>query len=341
MTLTTLPDDARVRVDAGASRVWGEAVRPLTPDDPRAYYDWGFQSRLRDAARAAAPRVFDATIAAVRARLESAPHLVVVEGIDWSAGDALIVAVNAGFGRITAGGYQPPRGQIVSRLGVQTELAGPKGPMRGAERMHSDNGYRATPARLLTMVCHAPDPGGGGVTRIITARELRGAIAAQLGTDVERWFEETPLPWRVTDPHDGVRYTDGLAEIQGKLTAGRVLDTRGQGVAWRPILAGSDLLWSRRIIEDGFRLLGRTPSREVVARLDAFQGVLDGMAEWRVALRAGDYMVADNLRTVHSRTPLTERYAASTRLMLRCWVHDPVVGAPGGHGFPALRPKRP
>lgn len=325
--MKSLPEDAFIRVDPMAARAWGAAVRPLTPDEPRAYYDPGFQVRLRDAARAAAPDAFDGMVDAVRRRLDAPPHMVIVRGVGWGAGDPLIVAVNAGFGPISAGEYLPPRSQIVSRLGVQTELTGPRGPMRAAERLHSDNSYRAVPARLLTMVCARPDPGGGGVTIVVTADEVRHAISEAMGPDAVRWLEETAMPWRVSDPPDGMRYTAGLDEIEAKLTAGRTLDPRGQGVVWRPILSGADILWSRRIIDDAFRLLDRKAPPEVAGRLDALGAIIERLPVWGVALAAGDYMVADNLRTLHARTPLTEPYAASTRLMLRCWVHDPVVGA--------------
>lgn len=334
MTPTPVSPDAFVTVDPAAARAWRDAARALDPVDPRALYDLATQRALRDAVRAAAPDAYDALIAAVRRRLDASPHLAVVRGITWDAADRFIVAMNAGFGPIRSGLYHPPRTQIVSRLDVRTELAGERGPMRGAERLHSDNGYRTEPARLLTMVCVRPDPGGGGATRVVTAAEIGEAIEARLGAEALAWYRATPLPWRVTDPR-GARYTAGVDEIQAKLGPGRRLDPRGQGVVERPVLAGDDILWSRRIIDDGFRLLGETPTAEVTARLDALGALVERLPTvHEVALAADDFMIADNLRTLHTRAPLTEVYAESSRLMLRCWVHDPIVGG-GPYGVTA------
>lgn len=315
-----LPPSAFIEADAQAAAAWLQAAEALPPRDAREHYDPAAQAAIREAVRAAAPAAYDALVAEVEARLLEAPYMVVVRGLGWDAHHHVCIALNSGLGVLVAGRYLPPRSQIVHHLQVRTELPGARGKMTGAEAFHSDCATNYSPARLLSMVCARADPGGGGSTRIVTAEQVRDLIHAQRGPELLRWLEETPLPWRILDPPDGQRHSHNLAALQAFL-GWRGVDPRGEGVTRRPILSGDRVLWRRDAIEQGFSLLGEAPDDATRRALDFLEEALTDPPElYDYLLRDGEFMIADNLRTLHTRTPLSEDYAASERLMLRCWV---------------------
>lgn len=320
MNVLPIPDDCVLRVAPATATRWLEAARSIPANEARRFYEPSVQQRLRDLVRAAAPEELDALIAGVDALLLSPPHLVVVRGLRWDAADHLCVALNAAFGTLVAGTYQPPRSQIVHRLQVQTELAGDKGAMRGAEVFHSDCASFSEPADLLTMVCVRPDDSGGGSTRVVTSAQVRALIRARGGDEMLAWFERTALPWRIRDPGDARRYLGNADRIRAQL-GWRHFDERGEGVAMRPVLDGDRVLWSRYLIEQGFLLLERQLDAETARALDFLTEALEAPDEqYDCPLQADDFMISDNLRTLHTRTPLGHDYAQSSRLMLRCWV---------------------
>lgn len=320
MTVLPVPNAAYVEVAPAVARRWLDAAASLPRFDPVRMYEPAVQRRLHAAVQASDPAALQQLVVAVETGLRAAPHAVVVRGLSWDPDDHLCVALNAAFGGLVAGRYHPPRSQIVHRLQVQTELTGDKGTMRGAESFHSDCATHARPADLLTMVCVRPDEGGGGSTRLLTTPQVRALLRARGGDELIDWFERTPLPFRILDPGDGPRYHDKAAVIRDYL-GWRGFDPRGEGVVRRPVLQGDRMLWSRYVIEHGFLLLGEQLDADARAALDLLSdALLDPPEQYDCPLRAGDLLLSDNLRTLHTRTPLTHDYASSTRLMLRCWV---------------------
>lgn len=315
-----LPAEAILTIDPTTAAAWRAAADAHPIADPRQHYDAAVQATLRDAIRAATPEATDAFVAAVDARLAREPHVVITRGLTWDPAHTLCVALNALFGAVVAGRYRPPRSQIVHHLTVQTELPGPAGQMRGAEAFHSDGATNTRPPDLLDMVCARPDPHGGGRTRVLTAAQLRARVRAAAGDAAVRRLEETPLPWRVIDPPDDRRHTHGIDVIAAFLDW-RGVDPRGEGVVHRPVFADDTVLWRRDAIEHGYLLLGETPDEDTRALLDLVETlVADPGDAWEFALEADDFMISDNRRTLHTRTPLSGDYATSDRLMLRCWV---------------------
>jgi hypothetical protein len=315
-----LPDTAILHIDPATAAAWLAAARARPAGDAREHYDPAMQAELRDAIRAAAPDATARFTAAVETRLAAPPHVALVRGLTWDPAHHLCIALNALFGTIIAGRYRPPRSQIVHHLSVQTELPGAAGQMRGAEVFHSDGATHTHPADLLNMVCVRPDAGGGGRTRVLDTAQIRALVQARGGPDALRWFEQTPLPWRITDPEDGRRYTGGLQAI-ATFMDWRGVDPRGEGIARRPVFERDTVLWRRDAIEHGFTLLGETPDAETLAMLDLMDQVLaEATDAYDFGLDADDFMISDNRRTLHTRSPLSHDYETSDRLMLRCWV---------------------
>lgn len=292
----SLPDDCWVHVEPEVARALHAAARAIAPPALRDLYDVAVQDAVRRAVQNRCPEAFADVTARIEMRLRQPPFAVVVRGLEHDEHHLLFLALVRRFGVAIAGPYDPPRGQLIHRIQPATDIRATRGVRHESERLHTDCADWRDPAQYLAMVCVRPDLGGGGRSRLLDAPGLRRTLGETLDDDAIRWLERTPLPWRLADH-------------------------LGRGVVRRPVLSPSSMCWRRYTIDAGLQEAGEQLSTRETAILDDVDtAVCEAPDVIEFQLEAGDMLLADNLRALHSRTPLSAHSSASDRLMLRSWI---------------------
>ena len=247
-----------------------------------------------DRIREDSPDRFDGLVSLVKERIAQWPYCVLVQGLRFDEGNRLFVAINRAFGELVARPYQKPRAQLVHYIQPATDIASARGGHE-SERLHTDAADWETPVELISMVCVRADRGGGGRSRVLDVDTVRDEVKSRLGTGTLELLETEPVPWQLAD------YCGG-------------------GVKWRTVLTESSICWRRYTIELALDSKEAQLSDEMLASLDAFEGVIATNPHTVDFLMCEDELLfSDNTRTIHARTPITDG-TASNRLMIRSWI---------------------
>lgn len=270
-----------------------KAAETLPFYDNKEFYSPALQEFVLQSVRQACPDGFDSLISLIRESLARSPHWVVVQGLRFDEGNRLFVAINRAFGELVARPYEKPRAQLVHYIQPATDKHC-VGEGRESERLHTDTADWETPVELISMVCVRADRDGGGRSRVLDVEALREEAEGQLGTETLKRMEE-PVPWQ-------------LAEYCGG------------GVTWRPVLTQTSICWRRYTIDHALDFEGARLSDEMLGALDAFGEVINNSKRTvDFLMNEGDFLISDNTRTLHSRTPISD-CDASDRLMIRSWI---------------------
>jgi hypothetical protein len=163
--------------------------------------------------------------------------------------------------------------------------------------MHTDGSEWPKPHDLTCLLCVRPDEWGGGRTRLLTIESVE-AIVDRLPVEVRRAVSR-PRSWVFTTP--GIRAVDIQPEPD-------------------PIVGASGVRWLREAVMPP--LTDAAASAEAgdamsFAPLVVFAEALERSPEVATFdLAAGDFLVVDNARCLHSRTSIADP-EASSRLVIR------------------------
>jgi hypothetical protein len=270
-----------------------KAAESLPLYDNKEFYSPILQLYVCDQVRRACPDGFDWLIGLVRERIAKRPYSASVLGLRFDEGNRLFVAINRAFGELVARPYEKPRAQLVHYIEPATDILSSRGGHE-SERLHTDTADWETPVELISMLCVRADPGGGGRSRILDIDAIRDEVKNRLGGEILELLETEPVPWQ-------------LAAY------------RGGGLKWRPVLTESSICWRRYTIDLALDSKQAKVSRRMLASLAAFEEVISTTAHAiEFLMREGELLFSDNTRTIHARTPITER--AADRLMIRSWI---------------------
>jgi alpha-ketoglutarate-dependent taurine dioxygenase len=291
--LTPFSEQGRLEVPHALAGQLLKAAECLPLYDNKEFYAPGLQESVCECIRAACPDAFDSLIASIKECVARPPYWVVVHGLRFDEGNRLFVAINRAFGELVARPYEKPRAQLVHYIQPATDRHC-VGEGRESERLHTDTADWETPVELISMVCVRADPEGGGRSRVLDVETLREEVKDQLGPEMLKRLEE-PVPWQLA------AYCGG-------------------GVTWRPVLTQNSICWRRYTIDHALDVEGARLSDEMLDALDAFGEVVNGTRRTVDFLMSeGDFLISDNTRTLHSRTPIAD-CDASDRLMIRSWI---------------------
>ncbi len=264
--------------------------------DDLAYYDPEVLLSLYRGVRNEHPATFDKVIAAIRAGVSEAPYCVIVRGLKFDEEKRLYLSIARGLGDFVVPPHKEPRTRFVHQISPTTDMLA-KGLVQ-AELLHTDGADHPEPPGFITMLCHRPDPMGGGRSRLITHEAVRQEIAESMGYPALLQTEAEAVPWQMAEH-------------------------LGSGVHWRPILPDQQVRWRRYTIDAAGKQLESPLSEGTVKHLDALGDAIENSPRIiEFLLEQGDFMVADNLRTLHGRTALSNHPRAGERLMFRNWIRS-------------------
>jgi hypothetical protein len=292
--LAQFPDTGRIEIPPALTGELLRAAERLPLYDNKEFYAAALQVFVSNHIREACPDGFDWMVNLVRERIARWPYCVLVQGLRFDEGNRLFVAINRAFGELVARPYEKPRAQLVHYVQPATDMHSSRGG-RESERLHTDTADWETPVELISMVCVRADRGGGGRSRVLDVDTVRDEVRDRLGTKTLELLETEPVPWQLA------AYCGG-------------------GVKWRTVLTESSICWRRYTIDLALDSNGAKLSDEMLTSLDAFEDVItatNGTVDF--LMREGEFLVSDNTRTIHSRTPIADGNA-SDRLMIRSWI---------------------
>ena len=292
--LTPFPETGRIDVPSAlAGELLGAAER-LPLFENKEFYSPALQALVLNHVRESCTDGFDGLVGLIEERIARWPYCVLVRGLCFDEGNRLFVAINRAFGELVARPYEKPRAQLVHYIQPATDLPSSRGG-RESERLHTDTADWETPVELISMVCVRADRGGGGRSRVLDVDTVRDEVGSRLGTRTLDLLQSEPVPWQLAP------YCGG-------------------GVKWRTVLTDSSMCWRRYTIDLALDSNGARLSDEMLSSLDAFEGVVactDRTVDF--LMREGEFLVSDNTRTIHARTPISDGNA-SDRLMIRSWI---------------------
>jgi len=292
--LTQFPETGRVAVPFALAGDLLTAAECLPVYDNKEFYEPALQEFVFDSIRDACPDGFNSLVTLIKENLSRSPYCVVVQGLRFDEGNRLFVAINRAFGELVARPYEKPRAQLGHYIQPATDIHC-VGEGRESERLHTDAADWESPVELVSMVCVRADRDGGGRSRVLDLETLREEVEKHLGIASLQRLEDEPVPWQ-------------LAEYCGG------------GVTWQPVLTKTSIRWRRYTINHALNSEGAKLSDDMLSTLDAFEGVIDNTTRSVDFLMcAGDLLISDNTRTIHSRTPISD-CDASDRLMIRSWI---------------------
>jgi len=145
------------------------------------------------------------------------------------------------------------------------------------------------------MVCVRADERGHGRSRLLDVEAVREEVQTQLGNDSLQLLKTQPVPWQLHI-------------------------SWGSGVRWQTVLTDSTICWRRYTILLAIDENGVELSKEMLTLLDEFERVVEN-SDRRIdfLLQEGDLLFSDNMRGIHSRTPILDP-EISYRLMIRSWI---------------------
>jgi hypothetical protein len=292
--LAPFPETARIVISSSLSSELLKGAERLPLYDNKEFYSPALQSLVFERVREGCPDGFDWLISTIRERVAEWPYCVLVQGLRFDEGNRLFVAVNRAFGELVARPYHKPRAQLVHYIQPATDMLSVRGG-RESERLHTDAADWETPVELISMMCVRADKGGGGRSRVLDVDTIREEVKSQLGSETLGLLETEPVPWQL-----------------GAFCRG--------GLRWRTVLTESGMCWRRLTIDLALDAEGARVSDEMLASLDAFEGVIAATNRTLdFLMREGELLFSDNRRTVHARTPIADDNA-SDRLMIRSWI---------------------
>ncbi len=297
--MQSFPESARIEVPPSLATDLLRVTEKLPLYENKAFYDLFLQETVYDTIRAGCLDGFDWLIREIRTRLKIAPFSVLINGLKFDGGNRLFVALNRAFGDLVARPYKKPRAQLVHYIQPATDIKLAKGVHTENEQLHTDCADWPELNALISMVCVRPDRHGGGHSRILHILDLREEICECFGPDMIRRLEQELVPWRMAD------YLGG-------------------SVVWRPILSQDSLCWRRSLIDSALENADIELSEQMVETLNAVEQIIrqtNRMIDF--LMEAGEFLIMDNKRCIHARTPISGPLETSNRLMLRSWIRAP------------------
>lgn len=292
--LAPFPDTGRIDIPPALAGELMRAAERLPLYDNKEFYSSALQVLVSNRIREACPEGFDWMVNLVKERIAQWPYCVLVQGLSFDEGNRLFVAINRAFGELVARPYEKPRAQLVHYIQPATDMHSSRGG-RESERLHTDTADWETPVELISMVCVRADRRGGGRSRVLDVGTVRDEVRDHLGTETLELLETEPVPWQLA------AYCGG-------------------GQKWRTVLTESSICWRRYTIDLALDSNGAKLSDEMLTSLDAFEDVITATNRTvEFLMREGEFLVSDNTRTIHSRTPIADGNA-SDRLMIRSWI---------------------
>jgi hypothetical protein len=288
------PTTEQIQVPHALARDLLKAAELLPLYDNKEFYSPELQKSVSDGIRETSPDGFDWLISLIKERLVQWPYWVLLSGLQFDEGNKVFVAINRAFGELVARPYEKPRAQLVHYIQPQTDLKSARGGWE-SERLHTDTADWPTPVELISMVCVRADKEGGGRSRVLDVESVRKEVRGRLGEQTLQLLESEPVPWLLADDCGG-------------------------GVDWRPVLTKSSICWRRYTIDHALDSGGATLSQKMLAALQAFEELIANTpltADF--LMREGELLFSNNVRTVHSRTPISSA-GGSERLMIRSWI---------------------
>ncbi|MGH8468526.1 MAG: TauD/TfdA family dioxygenase [Gammaproteobacteria bacterium] len=292
--LAPFPDAGRIDISSALARELLKGSERLPLYDNKEFYSPALQALVLTRVREACPDGFDWLVSLVKERIAQRPYCVLLRGLHFDEGNRLFVAINRAFGELVARPYEKPRAQLVHYIQPATDIPSSRGG-RESERLHTDTADWETPVELISMVCVRADWGGGGRSRVLDIDTVRDEVKTRLGTETLALLGSEPVPWRLA------AYCGG-------------------GLKWRTVLTESSMCWRRYTIDLALDSNDATLSDETLTSLAAFEDVIAASAHTVDFLMGdGEFLIADNTRTIHARTPIADDNA-SDRLMIRSWI---------------------
>jgi len=291
--LTPLPDSAKIKVSTAlAAELLKEAQR-LPLYDNREFYAASVQEHVLDEIRTHCRDGFEALVESIKERIAQWPYCALIQGLYFDEGNRLFVALNRASGELVALPYRKPRAQLVHYVEPATDIPSPRGGHE-SERLHTDTTDWETPVNVISMVCVRADPSGDGRSRILDIDSIRSEVQRALGNEVLSILETEAVPWQLNECF-------------------------GNGLKWRPVMSRTGMCWRRHSINLALDSMQTKISDDMLMILDGFENLVSSSTQTLdFLMREGEFLVADNLRTLHARTPVTS--PLSRRLMIRSWV---------------------
>ena len=296
MVWASFPDAARVNVPPSLADAMVKRAGSLPLYDNKEFYSPELQTFVHQSIRESSPEGFDWLVGMVKERLAQRPYCALVTGLNFDEGNRVFVAVNRAFGELVARPYEKPRAQLVHYIQPATDIMSARGGHE-SERLHTDTADWEDPVELISMICVRPDPKGHGRSRLLDVDTLRQEVNDRLGDAVLDLLESEPVPWQLA-PY------------------------LGGGLSWQTVLTRTSVRWRRYTINLALESEGIKLADELLAGLDSFEEVIattDGTIEF--LMRESDFLISNNTRTIHARTPITNG-VASDRLMIRSWIRS-------------------
>jgi len=262
--------------------------------DNKEFYSTDLQALVHQSVRGADPEGFDWLVGAINDQVSRRPYCALVNGLCFDEGNRVFIAVNRAFGELVARPYEKPRAQLVHYIQPATDIVSSRGGHE-SERLHTDTADWKNPVKLISMVCVRADHRGGGRSRVLDVDSVRDEVNHRLGPAALEQLENEPVPWQLA-PY------------------------LGGGVSWQTVLTRTSMRWRRYTINLALESDEIKLTDEMLTTLDAFEDVVaktDRTIDF--LMQEGEFLMSDNTRTVHARTPITDGIA-SDRLMIRSWI---------------------
>jgi len=288
------PDTARMDVPPSLANAMLKRAERLPLYDNKEFYSTDLQALVHQSVREADPEGFDWLVGAINERVSRRPYCALVNGLCFDEGNRVFVAVNRAFGELVARPYEKPRAQLVHYIQPATDIVSSRGGHE-SERLHTDTADWKNPVKLISMVCVRADHKGGGRSRVLDVDSVRDEVNDRLGPAALEQLENEPVPWQLA-PY------------------------LGGGVSWQTVLTRTSMRWRRYTINLALESEEVKLTGEMLTTLGAFEEVVaktDRTIDF--LMQEGEFLISDNTRTVHARTPITDGIA-SDRLMIRSWI---------------------
>jgi hypothetical protein len=288
------PDTGRIDVPPSPAHAMLKAAERLPLYDNQEFYSTDLQALVHNNVREAAPEEFDWLVSMIKKRVAQWPYCALVNGLGFDEGNRVFVAINRAFGELVARPYEKPRAQLVHYIQPATDIISSRGGHE-SERLHTDTADWENPVELISMVCVRADHKGGGRSRVLDVDTIRNEIDNRLGAEALELLENEPVPWQLA-PY------------------------LGGGLSWQTVLTETSVRWRRYTINLALESEDVTLRDGMLTTLDAFEKVIattDRTIDF--LMREGEFLISNNTRTIHARTPITNGIA-SDRLMIRSWI---------------------
>ena len=295
--MNPLPESVRIKAEPQLAESLAKAAEDLPTYESKDLYAFELQAEIHDRIRQAAPDGFDSLVGQIRETLSRPPFTTLVQNLQFDQNHGVFVALNRALGNLVSGPYKPPRAQLVHYIQPSTDIPSSRGTVTESERLHTDSADWPDPVELVTMVCIRPDSAGGGWSKILTSEGFRQDVAAKFSEEAIRRLETEAVPWQMADHHE-------------------------EEVIWQSVLDGEWLRWRRYTIDAALDAHADVSlPKDLIELLDEIDDfVAKSPSMFQFLMEAGDFLLADNHRTLHARTPLKGDYQTSGRLMIRSWV---------------------